>query len=57
MYPDLTDNTKKYLGARSPEDSPYDDPRIKVYLVKSGYIEENSSWWTLLPAGTYQWDR
>ncbi|KKL81149.1 hypothetical protein LCGC14_1997610 [marine sediment metagenome] len=34
MYPDLTDNTKKYLGARSPEDSPYDDPRIKVYLVK-----------------------
>jgi len=34
MYPDITDNTKKYLGARQPKDSPYDDPRIKLYLVK-----------------------
>ena len=34
MYPDLTDTKKKYLGARQPKDSPYDDPRIKVYLVK-----------------------
>ncbi len=34
MYPDLTDTKKKYLGARQPKDSPYDDPRIKIYLVK-----------------------
>ena len=34
MYPDLTDTKKKYLGARQPKDSPYDDPRIKLYLVK-----------------------
>lgn len=34
MYPDLTDDEKKYLGARQPKDSPYEDPRIKLYLVK-----------------------
>ena len=34
MYPDLTDTKRKYLGARQPKDSPYDDPRIKLYLVK-----------------------
>ncbi|KKL12967.1 hypothetical protein LCGC14_2530500, partial [marine sediment metagenome] len=34
MYPDLTDTKKKYLGARQPKDSPYDDPRIKLYFVK-----------------------
>jgi len=34
MYPDLDDDEKKYLGARQPKDSPYDDPRIKMYLVK-----------------------
>jgi len=34
MYPDLTDTKKKYLGARQPKDSPYNDPRIKLYLVK-----------------------
>ncbi|MBA7469814.1 hypothetical protein ES707_05088 [subsurface metagenome] len=34
MYPDLTDTKKKYLGARQPKDSPYYDPRIKLYLVK-----------------------
>ncbi|MBA7715857.1 hypothetical protein ES703_124915 [subsurface metagenome] len=34
MYPDLADTKKKYLGARQPKDSPYDDPRIKLYLVK-----------------------
>ncbi|MBA7670042.1 hypothetical protein ES703_78184 [subsurface metagenome] len=34
MYPDLTDAKKKYLGARQPKDSPYNDPRIKLYLVK-----------------------
>jgi len=34
MYPDLTDAKRKYLGARQPKDSPYDDPRIKLYFVK-----------------------
>jgi len=34
MYPVMTDNTLKYLGSRQPKDSPYDDPRIKLYLVK-----------------------
>jgi len=34
MYPDLTDATRRYLGARLPKDSPYEDPRIKLYFVK-----------------------
>jgi len=34
MYPDLTSTKKKYLGARQPKDSPYNDPRIKLYFVK-----------------------
>jgi len=34
MYPDLTNVKRQYLGARQPKDSPYDDPRIKLYLVK-----------------------
>lgn len=34
MYPDLTDTKRKYLGARQPKDSPYEDPRIKLYFVK-----------------------
>jgi len=34
MYPDLTNAKRKYLGARQPKDSPYDDPRIKLYFVK-----------------------
>jgi len=34
MYPDLTDVKRKYLGARQPKDSPYEDPRIKLYFVK-----------------------
>ncbi|MBA7694879.1 hypothetical protein ES703_103494 [subsurface metagenome] len=34
MYPDITDNKLKYLGARQPKDSPYGDPRIKLYFVK-----------------------
>jgi len=34
MYPDLTNVKRKYLGARQPKDSPYDDPRIKLYFVK-----------------------
>lgn len=34
MYPDHTDSTKRYIGARKPEDSPYEDHRIKFYLVK-----------------------
>jgi len=34
MYPDLTNAKRKYLGARQPKDSPYEDPRIKLYFVK-----------------------
>ncbi|MBA7611167.1 hypothetical protein ES703_18386 [subsurface metagenome] len=34
MVPDVTDATRKYLGARKPEDSPYDDKRIFSYSVK-----------------------
>lgn len=34
MYPDLTHAKRKYLGAKSAKDSPYDDPRIKLYFVK-----------------------
>jgi len=34
MYPDITNAKRKYLGARAPKDSPYEDPRIKLYFVK-----------------------
>jgi len=34
MYPDLTNAKRKYLGARQPKDSPYKDPKIKLYFVK-----------------------
>ncbi len=32
MAPLVTSATLRYLGARKPEDSPYDDPRIKFYF-------------------------
>jgi len=34
MVPDVSSTTRKYLGARKPEDSPYDDKRIFSYSVK-----------------------
>lgn len=34
MTPDVTNSTKRYIGARKPEDSPYEDHRIKMYFVK-----------------------
>ncbi|MBA7597932.1 hypothetical protein ES703_04940 [subsurface metagenome] len=34
MVPDVNNATRKYLGARKPEDSPYDDKRIFFYAVK-----------------------
>ena len=34
MVPDVTHATRRYLGARKPEDSPYDDKRIFLYFVK-----------------------
>ncbi|GAI70958.1 unnamed protein product, partial [marine sediment metagenome] len=34
MVPDVTSATRKYLGARKPEDSPYDEKRIFFYAVK-----------------------
>ena len=33
MTPDVTHATHRYLGARKPEDSPYDDKRIFMYFV------------------------
>lgn len=34
MTPLVTSSTLRYLGARKPKDSPYNDPRIKLYFVK-----------------------
>jgi len=34
MYPDLTDATRRYLGIKTAKDSPFDDPRIKLYFIK-----------------------
>ena len=34
MVPDVTHATRRYLGARKPEDSPYDDKRIFMYFVR-----------------------
>ena len=34
MTPDVTHATRRYLGARKPEDSPYHDKRIFIYTVK-----------------------
>ena len=33
MVPLITSDTYKYLGAIKPEDSPADDPKLKLYLV------------------------
>jgi len=35
MNPSPTSATLRYLGARKPEDSPYDDKRIFMYFVKN----------------------
>ena len=35
MVPDVTHATHLYLGARKPEDSPYDDKRIFMYFVRN----------------------
>ena len=34
MAPNVASATRRYLGARKPEDSPYDDKRIFMYFVK-----------------------
>jgi hypothetical protein len=34
MYPDVTDANKRYLGAITPEDSPADDPTVKLWAIK-----------------------
>jgi len=34
MVPNVTSATLRYLGARKPEDSPYDDKRVFMYSVK-----------------------
>ena len=34
MYPIMTNATLRYLGARKPEDSPYNDHRFFIYAVK-----------------------
>lgn len=33
MVPDVSSSTRRYLGARKPADSPYDDKRIFIYSV------------------------
>jgi len=33
MAPDVSSSTRRYLGARKPADSPYDDKRIFIYSV------------------------
>lgn len=34
MYPDLDDTELKYLAAITPEDSPYDNPLLKLWAIK-----------------------
>lgn len=34
MEPDITSAKKLYLGAFKPSDSPYEDPKIKLYFVR-----------------------
>lgn len=34
MEPDITDAKKLYLGAFKASDSPYEDPRIKLYFIR-----------------------
>ncbi|GAJ03045.1 unnamed protein product, partial [marine sediment metagenome] len=34
MYPDLTDDERKYLAAITPEDSPYANPLLKLWFIK-----------------------
>lgn len=34
MYPDLTDDDLKYLAAITPEDSPYNNPLLKIWAIK-----------------------
>ena len=35
MFPDVTSTTLRYLGQRTPTDSPYDDKRIFMYFVRN----------------------
>jgi len=34
MEPDITHAKRRYLGATTAKDSPYDDPRIRLYFIK-----------------------
>ena len=34
MYPDVTDASKKYLGAKTYADSPYNAPMLQLYFIK-----------------------
>ncbi|MBA7682053.1 hypothetical protein ES703_90399 [subsurface metagenome] len=34
MYPDITDDDLKYLAAITPEDSPYNNPLLKIWAIK-----------------------
>lgn len=35
MYPDLTDTARKYLAAITPDDTPYDNPLLKLWAIKN----------------------
>lgn len=34
MFPDVADPLRKYLGAKTPADSPHDAPLLKLYAIK-----------------------
>lgn len=34
MYPDLTDSDRRYLARMTPEDTPYDNPLLKLWAIK-----------------------
>ena len=34
MYPDLTDTERRYLAIITPDDSPYDNPLLKIWAIK-----------------------
>lgn len=36
MFPDVTDSDKRYLGAKTPEDSPASGPLVFLYFIKDG---------------------
>lgn len=51
MFPDVADPSKRYMGAKSPSDSPYEAPLLFLYFIKDGpafylqpYVLESASY-------------